>query len=252
MKHPGSICAVVPVYNGERTLPELTARLCAVLNGWETYRIVLVDDRSTDRSLEVISALVGQYPRVTGIALKSNSGQQCAILCGLRHADGDLVVIIDDDLEQAPEDIPRLYRELDKGFDVVYGVPGNPGRRGRGIVRGIGSRLRDALFRWIAPLPPGIRVGSFRIVRREIVERVIRADTRFVYLSMEILRHTRSVGNIPIDSARSAPTQYSLRKLALLLGRIFVYYAPLRWLSRFRRRGDCYEIARILKGRNQP
>ncbi|NLG37511.1 MAG: hypothetical protein GX549_05800 [Clostridiales bacterium] len=80
---------------------------------------------------------------------------------------------------------------------------------------------------------------------------MIRADTRFVYLSMEILRHTRSVGNIPIDSARCAPTQYSLRRLALLLARIFIYYAPLRWLNRFRRRGDCYEIARVLEGRNQ-
>lgn len=246
MQMVGTICAVVPVYNAVRTLRELTGRLSAVLSAWEDYRIILVDDGSADGSRDILEDLARNDDHITAILLHGNWGQQSAILCGLRLSDADYTVIIDDDLEQRPEDIPRLYDALLSGYDVVYGV--REGTGGKGLVRGLGSRLRDALFRWIAPLTPGVRVSSFRILGRDLVAKVIKADTRFVYVSMEILRHTRRVGNIPIGEAPAAPSGYRLKKLMALLMKIFIYYGPFRWLGPLRRREDCYQIKTIVQG----
>ena len=242
----GTICAVVPVYNAGHTLRELTERLSAVLSVWDDYRIILVDDGSTNDSREMAKALARGGDRITAIILEGNWGQQSAILCGLRHSDADYLVIIDDDLEQRPEDIPRLWDALVSGYDVVYGV--REGTGGKGLVRGLGSRLRDGLFRWIAPLPPGVRVSSFRILGRDLAAKVIKADTRFVYVSMEILRHTRRVGNIIIGEAPVAPSGYRMTRLMALLIKIFIYYGPFRWLGPLRRRGDCYQIKTIVQG----
>src|SRR5438876_8238032 len=119
-----SISVVTPVYNGEASIAELCRRLGEVLPRVATqYEIILVNDGSRDRSWEVISELSSHSPTVRGLNLMRNYGQHNALLCGIRAARYEVIVIMDDDLQHPPEEIPRLLEKLAEGHDVVYGTP---------------------------------------------------------------------------------------------------------------------------------
>jgi undecaprenyl-phosphate 4-deoxy-4-formamido-L-arabinose transferase len=120
----GGISVVVPVYRSAPTLRRLIDRLRPVLAGiTERYEIVLVEDGGLDDSWQVIELLTRDDTHVRGIRLSRNYGQHNALLCGIRSARYPVVVTLDDDLQNPPEEIPKLLAELDAGFDVVYGAP---------------------------------------------------------------------------------------------------------------------------------
>jgi len=240
---PDSLCIVVPVYNAENSLEPLVERLQKVLSGFATWQIVLVNDGSTDGSADKLRKLYSRYDNLTAIFLQKNYGQQSALLCGLRECRCNYAAIIDDDLEQDPEDIPLLYDELQKGYDVVYGV----GAAERGAFRGFGSRLRDRLFDHITNKPREMKVCSFRIMNRATVEKVTQADTRFVYISLEILKHTNRIGNVSVRAGERAPSGYRPLRLMRLLMQMYIYYAPCRLLRPVRRHGACYEVGEKLQ-----
>ena len=115
---------MIPVYRGEATLPELAARLEAVLaRVGSAHEIILVNDGSPDGSWAVIQRLCAENPAVRGIRLMRNYGQHNATLCGVRAAQYELILTLDDDLQHPPEEIPLLLERLAQGWDVVYGVP---------------------------------------------------------------------------------------------------------------------------------
>jgi undecaprenyl-phosphate 4-deoxy-4-formamido-L-arabinose transferase len=114
----------VPVYNGAETIPALIARLEPVLRSAASdFEVILVDDGSGEETRSAIAGLVRKYPWVRGIALMRNYGQHNALLCGIRAARCEITVTIDDDLQNPPEEIPRLLERLAQGYDVVYGTP---------------------------------------------------------------------------------------------------------------------------------
>ncbi len=240
-----SICVVVPVYNAAATLRDLVRQLTEALNSFTSWRIVLVDDKSLDASADIIRELCHANSRIVGILLAANAGQQCAVFCGLGFCDANYAVIIDDDLEQSPKDIILLYDEILKGYDVVYGVSRATVQKGH--FRRIGSALRDRLFDAITKKPKDKKVCSFRIMNRATVDNVLRADTKFVYISMEILRHTHNIQNIPVAYNASAPSGYGLLHLMVLLLKIYIYYAPRTVLKRLRKKGACCSIKEIIK-----
>ena len=113
---------VIPVYNSERSLPLLVERLHAVLPALcSQYEIILVNDDSRDGSWSAIQALCAADPRVLGIDLMRNFGQHNALLCGIRQARYELILTMDDDLQNPPEEIHRLLARLDEGWDLVSG-----------------------------------------------------------------------------------------------------------------------------------
>lgn len=236
---PCSVCAAVPVYNAGATLFELVERLERTLSRFAEYSILLVDDGSKDGSAELIERLCKTRPHVAGILLDGNFGQQSALLCALRHASADYTVILDDDLEQDPELILTLYGEMQRGYDAVYGPPES---LAKGAFRGIGSRLRDRLFDRITDKPADVRVCSFRMMNRETVERIARADTRFVYISLELFKYTRNVTSVEVPYGVSARSGYSAPRLIALLINMYVYYAPHTVCKFLRKTGPCYKI----------
>src|SRR5205823_3370591 len=120
---PG-LTAVVPVYNSEGTLAPLVERLGPVLSSLTpNFEVILVNDGSRDRSWHVVSDLAARFPFVRGINMMRNYGQHNALLCGIRAARFDTCVTLDDDLQNPPEEIPKLIEKLSEGFDVVYGKP---------------------------------------------------------------------------------------------------------------------------------
>src|SRR6187397_742169 len=133
MPPTATLSVVVPVYGGARTLPELVSRLLAALPALaREFEIVLVNDASPDDSWRVIQELAAVHPAVRGIDLMRNYGQHNALLCGIRSARHALVVTLDDDLQNRPEDIGALLQALTPDVDVVYGVPR---RGGHGFAR---------------------------------------------------------------------------------------------------------------------
>ena len=240
---PCSVCAAVPVYNAGATLNELVERLERTLSRFAQYSILLVDDGSKDNSAEMIERLCEASPQVTGILLDGNFGQQSALLCALRHAKADYTVILDDDLEQDPELILTLYGEMEKGYDAVYGAPQS---LGKGAFRGIGSRLRDKLFDRITDKPKDVRVCSFRMMNGETAERIARADTRFVYISLELFKYTRNVTSVEVPYGASARSGYSALRLVALLINMYIYYAPHAVFGFVRKTEPCYKIKRTI------
>ena len=118
-----SLSIVIPVYRSAGTLPELVDRVNGVLDRLPgPSEVILVNDGSPDASWQVIASLAGSRPRLRGINLMKNYGQHGALLAGILASRGRLIVTLDDDLQTPPEEIPRLMDELNKGFDLVYGI----------------------------------------------------------------------------------------------------------------------------------
>lgn len=121
------VSVVVPVYNEQANLDEFLRRTLAVLDGQaQPYEIILVDDGSRDRSLEILKAWAARRPEVLRVLqLSRNFGQHPAVLAGFRDVSGDVVVTLDADLQNPPEEIPKLLAKFDEGYDVVGGVRQN-------------------------------------------------------------------------------------------------------------------------------
>ncbi len=119
-----NISVVIPVYNSEKTLSVLCQRLQAALEPISRqFEIILVNDGSQDKSWQTIQELEKSNLPVKGLNLMRNYGQHNALLCGIRAASNAVIVTMDDDLQHPPEEIHKLLDELEKGFDVVYGLP---------------------------------------------------------------------------------------------------------------------------------
>lgn len=119
-----SISVVVPVYNSEGTIEILSNRIHKVLKYHSSkFELVLINDGSDDRSWEIISKLANKYFWIHGINLMRNYGQHNALLCGVRASKYELIITMDDDLQNPPEEIPHLINKIKEGYDVVYGTP---------------------------------------------------------------------------------------------------------------------------------
>ncbi len=117
------ISVVIPLYNEEESLPELSAWIERVMqaNGF-TYEVIFVDDGSTDRSLEVIRGLAAGNPNIHAVSFSRNYGKSPALNTGFRRAKGDVVITMDADLQDSPDEIPELYRMITRdGYDLVSG-----------------------------------------------------------------------------------------------------------------------------------
>ncbi len=117
------ISVVIPLYNEEESLPELFAWIQRVMNEHHfSYEVIFVNDGSTDRSWEVIEKLAAQHEQAKGIKFRRNYGKSPALFCGFAKAQGDVVITMDADLQDSPDEIPELYRMVtEDGYDLVSG-----------------------------------------------------------------------------------------------------------------------------------
>jgi dolichol-phosphate mannosyltransferase len=172
---------VVPVYNAEGCLRELHRRLTAALTALGcSYEIVLVDDRSRDASWAVTAALARTDDHVRAVRLSRNFGQHAAITAGLAECEGDWAVVMDCDLEDPPEDIPRLYARAREGFDVVLG---RRLRRRHSWARRAGAHVYARLLTSFNRMPTDGAHGTFSIISRRVIDAFLSVgDTARHYL----------------------------------------------------------------------
>ena len=170
MNNP-DISVVVPLYNEEQSLPELTAWIDRVARAEGlTYEIVMVDDGSDDGSWEVVERLAAQYPAVRAVGFARNYGKSAALYCGFAEARGEVVFTMDADLQDSPDEIPAMRRMiLDEGYDLVSGWKK---RRHDPI----GKRWPSKFFNWTARTVSGIRLHDFncglKAYRRKVVKSI--------------------------------------------------------------------------------
>ena len=156
---------VVPVYDSETSLAELVDRLESVLRTTGgAFEVILVDDGSRDRSWEVVRGLARSRGYVRGVSLRRNYGQHNALLCGIRKARLDTCVTLDDDLQNPPEEIPKLLAGLDH-HDVVYG---RPQRQRHGLYRDFASRIIKLVLQQAMGAATASNISAFRAFKTHL------------------------------------------------------------------------------------
>jgi glycosyltransferase involved in cell wall biosynthesis len=210
-----SISVIVPVYNGELTLLDLVHRLEPVLRKLAAeYELVLVNDGSRDQSWVIIQRLAAENWWVRGINLMRNYGQHNALLCGIRAARYETVVTLDDDLQHAPEDIPKLISKLEEGFDVVYGTPE---REPHGLWRGVASKLTKFALQRIMGVNVARNVSAYRALRTRLRAAFRGYQSPFVSLDVLLTWGTARFAAVTVEHhPRSAgKSNYTLRALII-------------------------------------
>lgn len=196
--------------------------------------IIFVDDASCDDSWEVIARLAQQDPHVQGIRLMNNSGQARATLCGIKHASGQYVATMDDDLQQYPEDLPKLITALDTCPDVDCAI-GEFEQKRHSFYRNIGSRLMYRIYAHAFELPRGIRTSSFRVMRKNVARTLTSYETRNPVLSGLLFSTTKRVVNVPVRHAlrQQGQSGYSIAgQISLALDSICSFTnIPLRLIT---------------------
>jgi len=208
-----NISVIVPVYNSEKTLEALHKRLNSILTKLTgKFEIIFVNDGSVDNSWVEIQKLVKNDLSVLAINLMKNYGQHSALLCGIRQAKYEFIVTLDDDLQNPPEEIPKLLEKLDQGYDVVYGYPKN---EQHGLFRNIASIFTKMALKTTMGVSIARHVSAFRVFRTELRDSF--SDYKGSFISIDVLLSwgTNSFFASPVNHEKRTEGQsnYTFRKL---------------------------------------
>jgi len=207
------VSVVVPVYNGSESLPELADRLERVLESRQGgFELIMVDDGSSDRSWETIEKLSSEREWVKGFSLMRNYGQHNALLCGIRAAGYSVTVTIDDDLQNPPEEIPALLRELSPGTDVVYGTPEHEKHT---LWRVVASALTKLVLKKSMGVETASNVSAFRAFRTGIREAFSSYGGPFVSLDVLLTWGSTRFRAVPVAHSprKYGASNYTFRML---------------------------------------
>jgi polyisoprenyl-phosphate glycosyltransferase len=221
---------VIPVYRSAKILPSLIEQLEAVLTGLtDSYEIILVNDASPDESWHVIDALSRERPAVKGLSLRRNAGQHNAIMAGLNSASGEVIVVMDDDLQHSPRDIPFLYMKVREGYDVCFA---KFRQAKHAWWKRLGSRFNDLMARSLLKKPQDIYLSPFKAFSKELRDEVTRYTGPFPYLDGLLLMSTSSMASVEVDhhGRHEGSGNYSFRKSLSLWAKMATSFSvlPLR------------------------
>lgn len=216
MSAPSSISVVIPVYRAERILPVLCQRLTTSLASLHRpYEVVLVDDRSPDASWEVMRQMVQRYRGIVAVRLSRNFGQHYAITAGLDMVQGEWTVIMDCDLQDQPEEIPHLLEAAERGYDIVLA---RRRQRSDNQWKRLSSRIFYATFNFLSGYRLDPSVGSFRIMKRNVVEayRSMRETSRLFGGMIEWLGFNTTYLDVEHAPRYEGKSSYDLRRMMRL------------------------------------
>ncbi len=225
------ISVVIPVFRSAATLPTLLERIRISIHSNHELEIICIDDASPDDSWHVLQRLSAGFSELKCIQLMRNFGQHNALMCGFRHAAGDVIVTMDDDLQHEPESIPRLIDHLmEANADLVYGVYDSKKHAGG---RNLGSWLVNLFYRLVFRMP--VTVTSFRAMRRELVQAILRYDLNFTYIDGLLAWNTRRIEmmTVPHHPRVDGRSGYTFSKLLALAMNVFTNFTllPLQLVS---------------------
>jgi undecaprenyl-phosphate 4-deoxy-4-formamido-L-arabinose transferase len=213
--HP-EVSVVIPVYNEQENLPALLPRLLPVLDGTKrSYEVIFVDDGSRDRSLEILKGFAETYPAVRVLELSRNFGQHPAILAAFQRARGSVVVTLDADLQNPPEEIPKLLARIDEGYDVVGGI-----RRQRrdSWFRRAASRLVNRVTGVITGMHLTDYGCMLRAYARDVVDEINACEENATFIPALAQSFSRRPTEVEVAHAErlAGTSKYSLYRLVRL------------------------------------
>jgi undecaprenyl-phosphate 4-deoxy-4-formamido-L-arabinose transferase len=189
-----AVSIVIPVFNAGEALWPLVQALAAVPE-LHPLELILVNDASRDCSWEVICQLAAQYGWIRGINLSRNYGQHNALLCGIRAATREIVITMDDDLQNPPEELPRMLAKLQEGYDVVYGTPLN---EKHGVLRNMASRITKIVLQSTMGATTARKVSAFRVFRTHLRAAFEKYNGPYVSIDVLLTWGTESFTSIPV------------------------------------------------------
>ncbi|CAM2057835.1 Undecaprenyl-phosphate 4-deoxy-4-formamido-L-arabinose transferase [Desulfovibrionales bacterium] len=224
------ISIVIPTYNGSASIGNLVHRLVEVL-GETGLEIIIVNDYSPDNTDAVIVGLIAEFPKViTYVKLACNFGEHNAVMAGLHQAHGEYVVIMDDDFQNPPEEVPRFIEEArSRDLDVVYTTYV---KKRHAWWRNLGSYFLNQVANFMIDKPRGLYLSSFKCLSRFAVRQIIEYTGPYPYLDGLLLRSTRRIGVILVQHQERevGRSGYTFRKLVRLWLNMFFNFSimPLR------------------------
>jgi hypothetical protein len=227
------ISVVIPVYGCVAALPELYQRLTTTLTSFAgNHELILVNDHSPDGSWAQVQALAAADPRVLGLSLSRNFGQHAAITAGLDRAAGEWIVVMDCDLQDAPEEIPRLYAHArSQELDVVFGRRAD---RQDAALKQWGGRLFHGLLAWLGGPRQDPTTGNFGIFHQRVVAALgqLREPTRAFPLQVRWLGFRQGALDVQHAARAHGKSSYRLGQLVRLALAVILAYSdkPLRLL----------------------
>ena len=226
------VSVVVTVYNEAGCVEELYRRALAALEpGPRTFELIFVDDGSTDGTFAMLERLHKADPRVRAVRFKRNFGQHPAMHAGLSRARGDVVVTMDGDLQNAPEDIPRLVEAVDAGNDVASGrrrVRKDP------LGRAVPSRVINGMLRRFTGVAISDFGCAFNAYRRSAVEPMLGSIGKQKFTKALVLSGGASVIEVDVShAARSGPSRYSPLRLTRMALHVLAGFwpQPIQWIG---------------------
>ena len=225
---------IIPCYNSSHTIRQVVDLTCKEMDalGRTPFEMILVDDFSPDdgaTAAELIS-LSEDYGNVVAIELARNAGQHNAIMAGLNYAKGDIIILMDDDMQTHPSQLSPLLAKIDEGFDVVYGY--YPDKK-HSAFRNFGSWVNYTTVRILIGKPKDLRTSSFCLMRKYVRDSIIRYPAQYSHMQGLVLRTVSpsKIASVPIQHFDRAygTSNYSLKKLISLWSNIAGFsIVPLR------------------------
>jgi glycosyltransferase involved in cell wall biosynthesis len=216
----------MPAFSSEKFVAITIERVIAAVEAiGQPFEFVIVNDGSTDGTWRVIKEFAQRDRRITAINLLKNYGQHSALMCGLRHTSGQFVVTLDDDLQNPPEEISRLLNYCIEGeHDLVIGEFSEPKKA---KFRKFGTNVVNKIVTRVFYKDPDLKLSTFRIIRRDVVNRVCQSSNPTPYISGELLFAAASISNLEVrhDARISGKSSYNPWKIFELVRRITFSYS---------------------------
>lgn len=230
---------VIPCYRSSHTIRDVVELTSAEMEklGRVPFEFILVDDFSPDEGATIreLRSLADRYGFVTVVELAKNAGQHNAIMAGLHEADGDIIILMDDDMQTHPSQLSALLEGIDEDHDVVYGY--YPDKKHSGF-RNFGSWVNFTTVRILIGKPKDLRTSSYCIMRKYVRDSIIEYPAQYSHMQGLVLRTVspQRIKSIPIQHFERAygTSNYSLKKLLSLWSNIAGFsIVPLRLSRRF-------------------
>ncbi len=228
------ISFVIPCYRSERTIAMVVDEIRSKMAEMENYEyeVILVNDCSPDNTLMVIKRLCVENHNVIGVSHAKNFGQHAALMAGFSFVSGDIVVCLDDDGQTPADEVDKLLRKVESGYDVVYA---EYKQKKHSFYRNAGSWINKKMTEIMLNKPKELYISSYFAAKRFVIDEIIRYKGAYPYIIGLVLRSTKSICNVEVRHREriEGSSGYSMKKLIALWMNGFTAFSilPLRVAS---------------------